>query len=98
MSVMWLYDAKLVPSMNQTSQSLISSFCSSEVILRAPSLPSSTGKMVGSRAGREDLVAMSYITIQIQYLRYCDRMQFFNEGGISQKFPISLTWLLFIFP
>ena len=88
MSVMWLYDAKLVPSMNQTSQSLISSFCSSEVILRAPSLPSSTGKMVGSRAGREDLVAMSYITIQIQYLKYCDKLQFFNEGGISQKFDL----------
>ena len=69
--------------------------CSSEVRLGAPSLPSSTGKMVGSRAGREDLVD---ITIQIQYLKYCDRMQFFNEGGISQKFPISLTWLLFIFP
>ena len=78
--------------MDQTSRSLISSFCSSEVRLGAPSLPSSTGKMVGSRAGREDLVAMSYI------IKYCDRMQFFNEGGISQKFQISLTWLLFIFP
>ena len=80
--------------MDQTLRSLISSFCSSDVRLGAPSLPSSTGKMVGSRAGREDLVAMSYITIQIQYLKYCDRMQFFNEGGISQKFPISLTWLI----
>ena len=51
--------------MDQTSRSLISSFCSSEVRLGAPSLPSSTAKMVGSRAGREDLVAMSYIIIQI---------------------------------
>ena len=37
-------------------------------------------------------------SVRFQYFKYCDRMQFFNEGGISQKFQISLTWLLFIFP
>jgi len=37
-------------------------------------------------------------SVRFQYFKYCDKMQFFNEGGISQEFPISLTWLLFIFP